>query len=309
MRKQVTMTEVVTRDGFQIEPGFIETEYKISLIRRLIEAGVKRLEVTSFVHPIYVPQMKDAEAVMCGLSDRPNDVTFCTLALNEKGVERAIAAGTDEINFTFSVSETHNRKNSRRSVSESLDNIRFLIRRAEEEKIPINVGIATSFGCPFEGIYKPERVIPLIERLTDWGINSIILADTTGMAHPLQVKETCQQVLKQFPNLTLHLHLHNTRGMGAANVMAGLEAGVTRFDSSLAGIGGCPFAPGASGNICTEDIVHMLELMGYETEMNIDKLITLAKELEGKLEKTLPGQIMKAGKSSDLHSNEWQPAR
>ncbi|MEH7123437.1 hydroxymethylglutaryl-CoA lyase [Bacillus sp. JJ1532] len=309
MRKQITMTEVVTRDGFQIEPGFIETEYKISLIRRLMEAGVKRFEVTSFVHPKYVPQMSDAEDVMQGLSDRPSDVVFCTLALNEKGVDRAIAAGTDEINFTFSVSETHNRKNSRRSVSESLENIRFLIRRAEEERIPINVGIATSFGCPFEGFYKPERVLPLIERLTDWGINSIMLADTTGMAHPLQVRETCQKVLEQFPDVTLQLHLHDTRGMGAANVMAGLEAGVTRFDSSLAGIGGCPFAPGASGNICTEDIVHMLDLMGYETEMNIDQLITIAKELEGKLGKTLPGQIMKAGKSSDLHSKEWQPAR
>jgi hydroxymethylglutaryl-CoA lyase len=306
MGKKITMTEVVSRDGLQIEPKFIETEYKISLIKNLMDAGVKRFEVTSFVHPKYVPQMSDAEEVMRGLRDRPDDVTFCTLALNEKGVERAISAGTDEINFTFSLSETHNGKNSRRSVSESLENIKSLVRRADEVNVPINVGIATVFGCPFEGIYSPDRLIPVVTQLTDWGITSILLADTTGMAHPNQVKQTCQLILERFPGVTLQLHLHNTRGMGAANVLAGIEAGVTQFDSSLAGIGGCPFAPGASGNICTEDIVHMLHLMGYETNMDIDKLLLISRNLEEKLGKSLPGQLMKAGKSTDLHSKEWQ---
>ncbi|SES00601.1 hydroxymethylglutaryl-CoA lyase [Psychrobacillus sp. OK032] len=306
MGKKITMTEVVSRDGLQIEPNFIETEYKISLIKRLMDAGVKRFEVTSFVHPKYVPQMSDAEEVMRGLRDRPDDVTFCTLALNEKGVERAISAGTDEINFTFSLSETHNGKNSRRSVSESLENIKSLVKRADEVNIPVNVGIATGFGCPFEGIYSPDRLIPVVTQLTDWGITSILLADTTGMAHPNQVKQTCQLIIEQFPGVRLQLHLHNTRGMGAANVVAGIEAGVTQFDSSLAGIGGCPFAPGASGNICTEDIVHMLHLMGYETNMNIDKLLLISRNLEEKLGKSLPGQLMKAGKSTDLHSKEWQ---
>ncbi|MCS0669982.1 hydroxymethylglutaryl-CoA lyase [Cytobacillus firmus] len=308
MKKNITITEVVTRDGLQIEPMIVETEYKISMVKRLIESGIKRIEVTSFVHPKYVPQMSDAEAVMKGLTDRPEDVALCTLALNERGVERAITAGTDEINFTFSASETHNQKNARRSVAESLNNINSLIRRAEEVKLPVNIGIATSFGCPFEGIYKTERILELVRQLTDMGVQSVLLADTTGMAHPRQIRETCSQVLDQFPEIKLQLHLHNTRGMGAANVLAGIEAGVTHFDSSLAGIGGCPFAPGASGNICTEDVVHMLELMGYETGIDIDKMILAARDLEKKLNKQLPGQVMKAGKSVDLHSIDWQPA-
>jgi hydroxymethylglutaryl-CoA lyase len=308
MTQRIEMTEVVTRDGLQIEPVFIETEYKIALIQRLMDAGIRRFEVTSFVHPKYVPQMRDAEDVLRGLKDRPDHVTFCALALNEKGVDRAIAAGTDEINFVFSVSETHNLKNSRRSVQESLDNIKALVKRAEQEKMAVNVGMATSFGCPFEGLYKPDRILQLLEQLTEWGVTSVMLADTTGMANPRQIKETCQQVMGRFPKLTLQLHLHNTRGMGAANLIAGLDAGVTRFDSSLAGIGGCPFAPGATGNICTEDIVHMLHLMGYETGIEIDHLLPIAKELEGKLGRSFPGQIMKAGKSTDYYPKDWQPA-
>jgi hydroxymethylglutaryl-CoA lyase len=307
MSANITITEVVTRDGLQIEPEFVETEYKLSLVKRLIEAGVKRLEVTSFVNPKFVPQMRDAEEVMKGLQNRPKDVTLCTLALNEKGVERAISAGTDEVNFTFSASETHNQKNARRSVAESLDNIKLLISRAEQVRIPVNIGIATSFGCPFEGVYKPERVLHLVEQLTNWGINSIILADTTGMAHPNQILDTCSRIREKFSGLRLHLHLHNTRGMGAANLLAGIKAGVTNFDSSLGGIGGCPFAPGASGNICTEDMVHMLQLMGHKTTIDIDKLISIARDLQNKLNKPLPGQVMKAGKSIDLHSKDWQP--
>ncbi|PWW32375.1 hydroxymethylglutaryl-CoA lyase [Cytobacillus oceanisediminis] len=309
MNRQISLTEVVTRDGFQIEPGFIETEYKIDIIKRLIKTGIKRIEVTSFVHPKYVPQMRDAEAVFQGIAeDKPSDVKFISLALNERGIERAVAARTDEINFAFSASEAHNMKNTQRTVAESLKNIKTLVKSAERENVSVNVGIATSFGCPFEGMYQPEKVLNVVQKVIDMGISSVILADTTGMAHPKQVRETCQQVLDQFPQLNLQLHLHNTRGMGAANLLAGIDAGVTQFDSSVAGIGGCPFAPNASGNICTEDIVHMLHLMGYETNINIDPLLLIARELEIKLGRALPGQVMKAGKSTDLHSADWQPA-
>lgn len=300
----VEITEVVTRDGLQIEEVMEDTAYKIRLIEQLMNAGVKRIEVTSFVHPQYVPQMKDAEEIFRGLSRREG-VTFCALALNEKGVERAEAAGADEINYVFSVSETHNRKNSRRTVAESLSYAETLIKNC---KIPVNIGLATSFGCPFEGLYPPERVLELVEKLAGYGATSITLADTTGMANPRQVKETCQLVIDRWPEIRFHLHLHNTRGMGAANLLAGLEAGVFLFDSSLGGLGGCPFAPGAAGNICTEDMVHMLHLMGYATGIDLDALLPLARDLERKLGHPLPGQVMKAGKSTDLFPSDWQPA-
>lgn len=307
MRDFITITDVVTRDGLQIEPKILSTDVKVAIIEKLIAAGVKRFEVASFVHPKYVPQMADAEEVFKRLGKR-DGVIFTALTLNERGVDRAIQAGVDELNFVFSVSETHNRKNTRQSVESSIRNIQSLVKKAGDHQIPVNIALATSFGCPFEGLYEPDRVLVLIERLIDLGVTSFTLADTTGMANPKQVKEACEQVLQHWSDIKLQLHLHNTRGMGAANVIAGIQAGVTNFDSSLGGIGGCPFAPGATGNICTEDIVHMLDLMGYETGLDIDQLIATAKYLEKELGRTIPGQIMKAGKSTDLHPSDWEPA-
>ncbi|HET7627737.1 MAG TPA: hydroxymethylglutaryl-CoA lyase [Bacillales bacterium] len=306
MKRSITVTEVVTRDGFQIEPEWIDTERKIALVHDLIAAGVRRFELSSFVHPVLVPNMKDAEELFAAFQ-RVDDVVFCGLVLNEKGAERALAAKVDEINYVFSASETHNRKNSRQSVQQSLT---FALRLAEMSKqanIPLNVGLATSFGCPFEGVYSAQKLWPLLEPLAAAGIRSICLADTTGMAHPLQIKETCRQILQRWPHLLLQLHLHNTRGMGLANALAGIEAGVTHFDSSLAGLGGCPFAPGASGNICSEDFVHMLHLCGYETGIDLDRLIACARGLEKQMGRTLPGQVMKAGKTDDLHPADSVP--
>lgn len=297
--EEVMLTEVVTRDGFQNEPGFIETETKVDLIRELIGAGVRRFEVASFVSPKRVPQMRDADEVFRRLG-RDSRVSFCALVLNRKGVERALKAGADEINFVFSLSETHNRKNSGRSLSESLELASSL--SGELRGITaFNVAIATGFGCPYEGVFDADSLLRVMDVLVNRGVSSFVIADTTGMAHPKQVKETCKKVLKEWPELRLQLHLHNTRGMGAANVVAGLEAGVRWFDTALSGIGGCPFAPGATGNVCTEDIAHMLEMMGYTTGIDLDALIRISRQLERRLGRELPGQVMKAGKSTDLH--------
>lgn len=294
---KITINEVVTRDGFQLENKIPSIAYKLNLINDLIDAGIKKFELTSFVHPKYVPQMADADELLEKVQRR-SDVTFSGLALNEKGVERARKAKVDELNLVFSISETHNRKNANKTVSESMD---FVKKIMKDESLPVNVAISTAFGCPFEGLYKMEQLFPVIESMMEYNPNSIVLADTTGMADPRQVEETCYSVKSKWPSLKLGLHLHNTRGMGLANVLAGIRGGVTDFDSALGGIGGCPFAPGATGNICTEDTVHMLEQMGYETGINIDKLIAASKGLEKELEKTLPGQIMKAGKTTDIH--------
>ncbi|MFP3888100.1 hydroxymethylglutaryl-CoA lyase [Priestia filamentosa] len=291
---KININEVVTRDGFQMESKIPSIHYKLKLINQLMDAGIKHFELTSFVHPKYVPQMADADQLFAQI-DRRSDVTFSALVLNQRGVERALDARADELNVVFSLSETHNLKNAKATVSESMDFVKRVIQLAP---IPVNVCISTAFGCPYEGIYEKERLMDVYESLVEYNPSSISLGDTTGMANPRQVEETCSAIKSRWPNLNVGLHLHNTRGMGLANVLAGIRGGITNFDSALGGIGGCPFAKGATGNICTEDVVHMLEQMGYETGIKVDNLIQISKGLEQELEKSLPGQIMKAGQST-----------
>ncbi|MGG0383659.1 hydroxymethylglutaryl-CoA lyase [Priestia filamentosa] len=291
---KININEVVTRDGFQMESKIPSIPYKLKLINQLMAAGIKHFELTSFVHPKYVPQMADADQLFAQI-DRRSDVTFSALVLNQRGVERALDARADELNVVFSLSETHNLKNAKATVSESMDFVKRVIQLAP---IPVNVCISTAFGCPYEGIYEKERLMDVYESLVEYNPSSISLGDTTGMANPRQVEETCSAIKSRWPNLNVGLHLHNTRGMGLANVLAGIRGGITNFDSALGGIGGCPFAKGATGNICTEDVVHMLEQMGYETGIKVDNLIQISKGLEQELEKSLPGQIMKAGQST-----------
>ncbi|MED3728754.1 hydroxymethylglutaryl-CoA lyase [Priestia filamentosa] len=291
---KININEVVTRDGFQMESKIPSIPYKLKLINQLMDAGIKHFELTSFVHPKYVPQMADADQLFAQI-DRRSDVTFSALVLNQRGVERALDARADELNVVFSLSETHNLKNAKATVSESMDFVKRVIQLAP---IPVNVCISTAFGCPYEGIYEKERLMDVYESLVEYNPSSISLGDTTGMANPRQVEETCSAIKSRWPNLNVGLHLHNTRGMGLANVLAGIRGGITNFDSALGGIGGCPFAKGATGNICTEDVVHMLEQMGYETGIKVDNLIQISKGLEQELEKPLPGQIMKAGQST-----------
>ena len=301
MNKKIKIQEVVPRDGLQMEKKFIPTEEKVRLINELSKTGVKKIEVTSFVSPKAVPQLKDARDV-CQQIDKKEGVTYVALVPNIRGALRAIETNIDEINLVMSVSESHNLKNVRKSTKDSLKEFQEIKNILQGTGIQINGSLATAFGCPFEGEQKEKRLFSFLQTYVETlNFDSITFADTTGMAHPKQVQTLMKKAVAMYPDIPITLHFHNTRGMGLANVLAGLEVGITRYDSALGGLGGCPFAPGATGNICTEDLVHMLEAMGYDTEVDLDHLIKLAKQLPSLIGKDIPGQIVKAGKISDLH--------
>ncbi|MFM9881509.1 MAG: hydroxymethylglutaryl-CoA lyase [Burkholderiales bacterium] len=292
--------EVVTRDGLQMEPRFVPTEKKIELIDQLSLTGLSKIEVTSFVSAKAIPMLADAEAVMAGITRKPG-VKYVALIANVRGVERAIAAKVDEVVLVVSISESHNRANVRRSVDASFDGFAEIKRALEGTGIGIAAGMATTFGCPFEGFQPLDRILGAIQRFVDLGITSLGLADTTGMGNPTQVLDISQAARAKFPQVEFALHFHNTRGMGLANVVSGLQAGIRRYESSLGGLGGCPYAPGATGNICTEDLVHMLESMGHDTGVDLARLLEASRLLRKTVEHELPGQVVKAGRSIDLH--------
>jgi len=292
--------EVVARDGLQIEPQFVPTERKVELIDALSETGLAKIEVTSFVSPKAVPNLRDAETVMASIKRNPS-VKYVALIANLKGAERAITARADEVNLVVSVSETHNRANVRRSTDASFEGFGEIMRELERTGIAVAGALSTAFGCPFEGGQSPARVMQFVGRYVELGVSSVTLADTTGMGHPKLVLDLCTEARERWPELELAVHFHNTRGMGLANVLSGLAAGVQHYEACLGGLGGCPFAPGATGNICTEDLVHMLECMGYTTGVNLDKLLAVSKRLGAIVSHDLPGQVVKAGKTTDLH--------
>lgn len=292
--KSVLVGEVGPRDGLQNERDFIPTVTKIELINGLIEAGVKEIEYSSFVSPRAVPQLADAAEVLSGLS-RTNPVHMVALVPNAKGAERAVEAGVDELRVFVSASESHNRKNVNRGVEDSLQGFKDVLRIANEAGTPVSGAIATSFGCPFEGNVPVEQVGMIAKRFADLGMVGVGLGDTTGMATPPLVVERCRYLKAEVSTLPITLHFHNTRGIGLANVMAGLDEGVDRYESSFAGLGGCPFAPGATGNICTEDLVFLLHELGIETGINLEKLCGVARRVEEVIGRRLPGQVMKAG--------------
>jgi hydroxymethylglutaryl-CoA lyase len=298
--QKIMIQEVVTRDGLQIEEQFVPTEKKIELINQLSDAGVNKIEVTSFVSPKAVPNLRDAEEVMNGINRR-SGVTYSALVPNLRGAKRAAECGVEELNLVVSVSNTHNQKNVRRTTEQSFENFQEMMDFLSGTDISVNGTLATSFGCPYEGNVSEDRVLRLVNQYLELGVTGITLADTTGMATPKQVFQLSEKVLKRWPDLPLTLHFHNTRGMGLANVIEGIRAGVTRYDASLGGLGGCPFAPGATGNICTEDLVHMLTFMGYDVRADLDQLIDSAKYLQNVLAREIPGQVIKAGKITDLH--------
>lgn len=308
--KRIFIHDVVARDGFQIEPAWVPTERKIELIDRLSATGVAKIEATSFVSPKAVPNLRDAEAVMAGIHRNPA-VTYVALVPNARGAERALGADVDEMVLVVSVSETHNRANVRRSVAESFAGFKEVFEIARGGRQTVAGALATSFGCPFEGVIPEQQVLDGVARYVDLGADSVTLADTTGMANPVQVEALVRRVRERWPDLDLALHFHNTRGMGLANVAAGLIAGVSHYEACLGGLGGCPFAPGATGNICTEDLVHMLQSMGYDTGVDLDALLAASRRLGEIVGHELPGQVVKAGKSTDLHPapRELDPAR
>jgi len=297
---RIFVQEVAVRDGFQIEPRFVPSAEKIAVIDALSECGLAKIEVTAFVSPKAVPNLRDAEEVMCGIR-RIDGVVYSALVPNARGAERALACGTGELNLVMSASETHNRANLNRTTAQSLDGFAEVMSVLEGSGVSVNGSISTAFGCPFEGAVAPARVLGFVERYLELGMDRVTLADTTGMAHPRQVAALTREVLARFPALELTLHFHNTRGMGLANVLAALDAGGTRFDASLGGLGGCPFAPGATGNICTEDLAHMLTAMGYDTGVDLERLLRVARRLPSIVGHEVPGQVAKAGRIGDLH--------
>ena len=299
----VLVTEVGTRDGFQAEPKFIPTEVKAEVINALIDAGVSSLEATSFVSPRAVPQMADASEVMALIQRKPG-VCLTALVPNARGAERAAAAKVDMMAGFVSASETHCRANLNKSLDAALADFAEVAPIAHQYGIALRGGIATAFGCPFEGEVSIDNVLKVVEAYLRVGARHISLGDTTGMATPPVVTRTVEAIRARFPEAIIALHFHNTRGIGLANVMNGLELGVREYESSIGGLGGCPFAPGATGNICTEDLVYLLHECGYETGIDIEALAAVARQVQEVMERDLPGQFMKAGPRLKLSSLE-----
>lgn len=294
------LNEVATRDGFQNEAAFIDTDDKIALIDALSACGYAKIEVTSFTSPKAIPALRDAEAVMHGIARVPG-VVYTVLVPNVRGAERALSCNVDEVNLVMSVSESHNRTNLRMTREQSFAQLVDVIDAVRGTGVAINVSLSTAMGCPMEGDVPISTVLDWMARFAERGVHGVTLCDTTGMAYPNQVRELCERARAQFAALDLTLHFHNTRGMALANTLAALDAGIVRFDASLGGLGGCPYAPGASGNVCTEELVHMLELDGYDTGVNLAAVLDAAARLPALIGHDVPSQILKAGRRTDLH--------
>jgi hydroxymethylglutaryl-CoA lyase len=295
---RVSIREVGPRDGLQNEDP-VPTEAKIELLNALSQTGVGRIEAVSFVHPRAIPQMADADEVWRRASRSPG-VRYSALVPNTRGAQRALVAGFTELEVVVSASDTHNRHNLNRSTAESLDDIAGLVPLAHEGGATVEVIVATSFGCPYEGDVPPTRVASIVDRVLADGADRVAFGDTTGMATPRRVREVLDAVRERHPDVAVLLHFHNTRGTGLANVLTALELGVTEFDASVGGLGGCPYAPGASGNVATEEVVHMLHDMGIETGIDLDALIDAAALAERIVGRQLPSGVLRAGPRSRL---------
>jgi hydroxymethylglutaryl-CoA lyase len=298
--KKLYINEVATRDGFQNEAQFVDTDAKVALVNRLSQCGFAKIEVTSFTSPKAIPALRDAQAVMSRIARVPG-VVYTVLVPNVRGAERALSCGVDEVNLVMSVSESHNTTNLRMTREQSFAQLSDVAAAVRETNVAINVSLSTAMGCPMEGDVPATEVLEWMRRFADIGVHGMTLCDTTGMAFPSQVRELCRRAAESFPLLELTLHFHNTRGMALANTLAALDAGIVRFDSSLGGLGGCPYAPGATGNVCTEELVHMLELDGYDTGVDLPAVVDAAKRLPDLIGRDVPSQILKAGRRLDLH--------
>ncbi len=302
MQRTVEIVDVAPRDGLQSDAVMFTTQQKVALVERIVAAGVRRVEVASFVNPKRVPQMADAEAVLAELAQRPwsraegSGPSYIGLVLNERGFDRALAAATPEINVVVMCTDTFSHKNQSMSSQASIDAAITVIARANEHAIPVSVTLSAAFGCPYEGVVDPQHVLNIVDQIAGARPTEIALADTIGAAVPNQVRElvTSSRALI-YDGIALRAHFHNTRNTGIANALAAVESGVTVIDASLGGIGGCPFAPRATGNIATEDVVYMLERSGYCTGVSLTKLIEASDWLERELGRTVPSLVAKAG--------------
>ena len=290
---EVSWTDVAPRDELQNIAETIGTEAKIRLVRGLLDAGVPRVEATSFVSPSWVPQLADAPAVLAGL--HPELGRLRVLIPNLRGLELALAHGMRNVLVTIAATDTFNRRNVNRSVDESLDEISHIVELAGERGCSVDAAVSVSFGCPFEGVVAPARVVELCADLSSRGVKEVGIADTIGVATPADVSAMCALVSASLPIDQLSLHVHDTRGLGVANVIAAYAAGVRRFDGSVGGVGGCPFAPRSTGNVCTEDALQALHALGATTGIDLQSMCTVAETLASDLRRDLPGKLYRAG--------------
>lgn len=290
--KSVEIIEVGPRDGFQNIKTHIPTEIKLEIIEAMIAAGVKGMEVTSFVHPKAIPQMVDASIVGETIARKYESLRTIALVPNLRGAQNALAYGIKEVTYVISASENHNMANINRTCEQSLSELKTLIETVPELKVRLDV--ATAFGCPFLGEVGEKLVIDLIKAAVECGVKEIVLCDTIGVANPVQVYNLVKSVKNEFKDIPIGLHLHDTRGMGLANAIAGLEAGVTLFEASVGGLGGCPFAPGAAGNTATEDLVNMFEAMGIDTGIKLSEYLKAVKLVQEKIQNSLTSHMISA---------------
>ena len=291
-----------------MEKAFIPTESKIAIINTMARSGVPKIEATSFVSPKAIPQMRDAQEVMEGIERRPG-TAYTALVPNLKGAQLAIDAGVDAMRVVICSSEAYNQRNVHMSVAESLKTCDEILQAGRTGSTAVEAVVALAFGCPLEGDIAEEKVVELTRRLAEMGCREISIADSAGLANPAQVRRLMRRLVREFPDIHFSMHIHNTRGLGLANVVAGLEEGIDAFDSSLGGLGGCPVVPGATGNIPTEDLVNMLEEMGVETGVDVEGVMVASRVAEEVLERTLPSYVMAAGTRQQLYRNIEEPER
>ncbi|WHY92864.1 hydroxymethylglutaryl-CoA lyase [Neobacillus cucumis] len=297
---KVVICEVAPRDGFQAEKTWIPTEKKIAIIKKLATTGIQSMEITSFVHPKAIPQLKDAEEVV-RQSQELTGIKFRALVPNAKGAQRAIDAGIKKLKLMLSATDSHSLSNANCLTKEAMEGFAPIIELAEKHDVKVGGSISVAFGCSFEGKVPINRLGDIVERYIGYGIEEISLADSTGMANPRQVYQTVGQLRNKFPEMTFTMHLHNTRGMAIANAVAAMQQGIVHFDSSITGLGGCPYAPGATGNVATEDLVHTLSEMGIETGIDLGTILNVAKEVKQIIGHDGGSYMLQAGPCSQLH--------
>lgn len=298
---RVNIVEVGPRDGFQVERTFIPTELKVEIVNAIARAGIPKIETTSFVSPKLVPQLADAAEVM-GAIERQPGTRYTALVPNLRGVERAIEAGADGVRLVVTTTETYNRKNVGMTVEQSLDACREILARVEGEPITVEAVVALAFGCPFEGPVSEDRVAELAHRFVDMGIRELSIADSVGLGNPAQISKTMARLRGELDGVDLSLHLHDTRGLGLANVVAALEVGIDTFDASIGGLGGCPVLPNGAGNIATEDLANMCEEMRIETGVDIEAIQGISIKMQDFLGRQLPSRVLMAGTPEQLYA-------
>ena len=299
MQNAILLEDESLRDGLQFEKAVIPLHHKVEIFQLLARAGVQRIQVGSFVNPKVVPQMADTDELIKQLKDT-TDVELTGLVLNERGLDRAASSGLRHISLSASVSDTHSRKNVRKSADEALASLTAMIKEAKNLGITVRAGLQCVFGCVYEGQVPEDRVFDGVEKIAAAGADECNLADTTGMAHPRQISRLIKQIKNLLPDMPLSLHLHDTRGLGIANMMAGYDAGVRAFDTSAGGLGGCPFVKGAAGNVATEDAVHLFEQMNIDTGISLPAICAVAEYYENLLGRQLPGRMSRVMKTMQL---------